>query len=127
MNPGHTPIGPTLSHRGIGMTSPQSVSQSKQIAAGHFQKLASIVSRIDLDALDRVFQRLRAARDEGAMIYVAGNGGSAATATHWANDLGKAAKRSGREPVRVICLSDNVSWLTALDNDEGYERVFAGL
>jgi D-sedoheptulose 7-phosphate isomerase len=69
---------------------------------------------------------LRKARDSGAMIYVAGNGGSASTATHLANDLGKATKASGMPPMRVVSMSDNVSWLTALGNDEGYDRVFAG-
>ena len=69
---------------------------------------------------------LRKARDSGAMIYVGGNGGSASTATHLANDLGKATKTSGMPPMRVVSMSDNVSWLTALGNDEGYDRVFAG-
>jgi D-sedoheptulose 7-phosphate isomerase len=69
---------------------------------------------------------LRRARDRQAMVFIAGNGGSAATASHWVNDLGKGAKRSGRTPMRVLCLSDNIAWLTALANDEGYERAFAG-
>ena len=43
-----------------------------------------------------------------------------------ANDLSKATLRSGRRPMRVLSLSDNVSWLTALANDEGYDRVFEG-
>jgi D-sedoheptulose 7-phosphate isomerase len=88
-----------------------------------FQKL---LSQIDVEAVARAVQRLRIARALGATIFVAGNGGSAATAAHLVNDLGKATKRSGRPPLRVMCLSDNVSWLTALANDEGYERVFAG-
>jgi D-sedoheptulose 7-phosphate isomerase len=65
-------------------------------------------------------------RDQRAMIYVAGNGGSAAIASHWANDLGKATKRSGQLPLKVMNLSDNVPWVTALANDEGYDRVFSG-
>jgi D-sedoheptulose 7-phosphate isomerase len=85
-----------------------------------------LVHRVDLDAIDRIVQCLRAARDRGATIYVAGNGGSAATASHWVNDLGKATKRSGRAAMRVMSLCDNISWLTALANDEGYERAFAG-
>ena len=56
---------------------------------------------------------------------MAGNGGSAATASHWVNDLCKATRCAGRPLVRATCLSDNTSWLTALANDEGYERVFA--
>jgi D-sedoheptulose 7-phosphate isomerase len=77
-------------------------------------------------AIERVLRHLQRARDAGATIYVAGNGGSAATASHWVNDLGKATKRSGRVPFRAMCLSDSISWMTALANDEGYERVFAG-
>ena len=108
------------------MTSPSPKLQAKQIASDHLKQLSSLFGRMDLEAIDRVFARLRAARDGGATVYVAGNGGSSATATHWANDLGKATKRSGRAPMRVMCLSDNISWLTALANDEGYERVFSG-
>jgi D-sedoheptulose 7-phosphate isomerase len=74
----------------------------------------------------RLATELRAARDRGATIFIAGNGGSSATAAHWVNDLGKATKRVGRRHMRVMNLSDNVPWLTALSNDEGYERVFAG-
>lgn len=59
-------------------------------------------------------------------MFIAGNGGSAATASHFTNDLGKAAKHASLLPFRVMSLADNASWLTALGNDEGYERVFSG-
>ena len=85
-----------------------------------------MLGQVDLDAVERVVDHLRTARDADGTIYVAGNGGSAATASHLANDLGKGTKASGGAFVRVMCLSDNVSWLTALANDEGYERVFSG-
>ncbi len=96
------------------------------IATGHVGRLDELLRQVDRDALFRAHTRLGAARDAGQTVYLAGNGGSAATATHWANDLGKATKRSGRAPIRVLSLSDNTSWLTALANDEGYEAVFAG-
>jgi D-sedoheptulose 7-phosphate isomerase len=99
---------------------------SRQVAAAYLRAFASLLRQVDLDAVERVVQRLRVARDRGAMIYVAGNGGSATTALHWVNDLGKAAKRDDRRPLRVMSLSGNIAWLTALANDEGYERVFAG-
>ena len=108
------------------MTTPTSTKQAQKTAAEHLQNLAQLFGEIDLKAVGRVFERLQIARDSGATIYVAGNGGSAATASHWANDLGKATKRSGRVPIRALCLSDNSSWLTALANDEGYDRVFSG-
>ena len=99
---------------------------TREIARDYLSGFQQLLGRIDLDAVARAVERLRTARDNGATIYIAGNGGSAATATHFANDLGKAAKRSGRRPIRVISLSDNISWFTALANDEGYERVFTG-
>jgi D-sedoheptulose 7-phosphate isomerase len=79
-----------------------------------------------LNAVERVLGRLRDVRDQGGTIYVAGNGGSASTATHWVNDLCKATRESGRPLIKAMSLSDNPSWLTALANDEGFERVFAG-
>jgi D-sedoheptulose 7-phosphate isomerase len=101
-------------------------SHSKQLAARFLRDFEELLQRVNLDAVERIYQMLRGARDRGATVYLAGNGGSAATAAHWVNDLGKGAKQSNRLPLRVMNLSDNVSWLTALANDEGYERVFAG-
>jgi D-sedoheptulose 7-phosphate isomerase len=100
--------------------------QAKQIAADYVRTFEVLLRQIDPDAIGRIVQFLRTAGNRGATIYVAGNGGSAATASHWVNDLGKATKCSGELPLRVISLSDNVSWLTALANDEGYDRVFSG-
>jgi D-sedoheptulose 7-phosphate isomerase len=95
-------------------------------AREYLTKLSQILGEIDCPSIERTFQHLREARDRGSRVFVAGNGGSAAIAAHWTNDLGKATKRSGRAPFQVMNLSDNVPWLTALANDEGYERVFAG-
>jgi D-sedoheptulose 7-phosphate isomerase len=95
-------------------------------AREYFQRLNTIVEQVDLNAVNRIFQQRRLARDRGPRVFIAGNGGSASTASHWVSDLGKATKRSERDPLQVTCLSDNISWLTALANDEGYDRVFAG-
>lgn len=92
----------------------------------HFTVLRRLLKEIPVFAINRVIEIIREARDRGSFIYIAGNGGSASTASHWVNDLGKATKRSGRRPMRVLCLSDNISWFSALSNDEGYERAFAG-
>jgi D-sedoheptulose 7-phosphate isomerase len=99
---------------------------SKQLAATFLRDFETLLRQVDLDAVERIYQVLRGARDRGSTVYIAGNGGSAATATHWVNDLGKGAKESRRAPLRVMSLSDNTSWLTALANDEGYDRVFSG-
>ena len=99
---------------------------ARQLAAGFVEEFVDLLGRIDFDDIERVFHILRDARDRGATIYLAGNGGSASMASHWANDLGKATKASRQNAIRVISLTDNVSWLTALANDEGYERAVAG-
>ncbi len=106
---------------GMGHNSPLS-----EIAASHIANLLTFLNDIDLEQVNSVMEILRQARDRNATIFIAGNGGSAATASHWVNDLGKATKRSGRAPIRVMSLSDNTSWLSALANDEGYERAFSG-
>jgi D-sedoheptulose 7-phosphate isomerase len=99
---------------------------AREIASRYLRDFSRLIAQVDLDAVTRIVALLRAARDDDATVYIAGNGGSAATASHWANDLGKATKCAGRGWIRVMCLSDNTPWLTALANDEGYERVFAG-
>jgi D-sedoheptulose 7-phosphate isomerase len=91
----------------------------------YLAELTTLVDALDVAAIERIVELLRVARDNGRVVFIAGNGGSAATATHWVNDLAKATRRSGRRPFKVIGLSDNVSWLTAIANDDGYDRVFA--
>jgi D-sedoheptulose 7-phosphate isomerase len=97
----------------------------KRTAEGYLSLFANLVDSLDVDAICRAVERLRTARDRGHHVYIAGNGGSAATAGHLANDLGKATKKSGRTPFRVLSLTESVSWVTAIANDEGYDRVFA--
>jgi D-sedoheptulose 7-phosphate isomerase len=108
------------------LTIERSTYNPKALLSAHISNVSSVLREIDLDAVQRAVQIFRDVRDRQSTIYIAGNGGSASTASHWVNDLGKATKRSGRLPIRVMSLSDNTSWLSALANDEGYERVFSG-
>jgi D-sedoheptulose 7-phosphate isomerase len=96
------------------------------VIATHFANVRRVLNEVHANAVEKIVNLFRTARDRGSFIYIAGNGGSASTASHWVNDLGKATKRSGRAPLKVMCLSDNISWFSALSNDEGYERVFSG-
>lgn len=104
---------------------PQATRASSLIAA-HLAEVGRVLTEVEIDSIEKVTDIIRAARDSGAFIYVAGNGGSSSTASHWVNDLGKATKRSGCPALKVMCLSDNTAWFSALSNDEGYERAFAG-
>jgi D-sedoheptulose 7-phosphate isomerase len=98
----------------------------RDIAERYVADFLALLDRTDPAEIEAVVERLREARDANGTIFIAGNGGSAATATHWVNDLAKATISSGRDRIRAICLTDSTSWVTALANDEGYERIFVG-
>ena len=89
------------------------------------QRLTSILSELDLVAVARIVDCLYDAWRRRALVAIAGNGGSASTASHMANDLVKAAHVDGQHRFNVRSLVDNASMLTALANDLGYESVFA--
>lgn len=97
-----------------------------RIVQEHIASVHDLLLAIDGEAIAQAVELLEEARRASGTIFVAGNGGSAATASHLANDLGKATRSSLKPPVRVQGLSDNTPWITALANDEGYDRVFAG-
>jgi len=81
---------------------------------------------IPLDAVAQVIEKLRLALKEDRQIFVFGNGGSAANASHFATDLGKGSSDKVGKRFRVLSLNDNVSWMTALANDYAYEDAFVG-
>ena len=87
--------------------------------------LQEAAAALDLGAVQRLRDACAAVRQRGGRIYLCGNGGSAATASHIANDLGKGASHSGAGRFRVMALTDNVPWVTALANDLDYSEVFA--
>lgn len=100
-------------------------ARSSPLIEAYTGALTDLLVAIDAEAVDRVVAVLGDARLEQRAIFVAGNGGSAATASHWVNDLNKATTRAGTPRMRAISLVDSVSWLTALANDDGYETVFS--
>jgi D-sedoheptulose 7-phosphate isomerase len=82
------------------------------------------VETIDLAKLEQAIRILRAARDEGRNLFVCGNGGSAATASHLATELVKGASYGRAARFRVISLNDSVSTITAYANDADYACAF---
>jgi D-sedoheptulose 7-phosphate isomerase len=79
----------------------------------------------DFDAVEKIAQLLETAEKNGKTVFVMGNGGSAATASHIATDWSKTAERPGKRLLRCISLNDNVPFMTAIGNDLGYEHVFS--
>ena len=84
----------------------------------------SILDRLDIDAIDKCLNLLNEARLKRGHIYICGNGGSAATASHFQNDFNKGVSEYIEVPFRFQCLNDNVATIMAIANDIGYEEVF---
>jgi len=85
----------------------------------------SAIDAIPVNALEQIIEQLDKARRSRATVYIFGNGGSAATASHFASDLAKGAQANGKPGLRTICLSDNFAVFTAWANDSGYDNVFS--
>lgn len=80
---------------------------------------------IPVDAVAQAVNTLRDALKADRQIFVFGNGGSAANASHFATDLGKGSSDKLGKHFRVLSLNDNVSWITALGNDYHYDDIYA--
>ena len=88
-------------------------------------RLSAAIDAVNEDAINAWIQRLARARSEQSTIFVAGNGGSGATASHFATDLGKGASYGKDERFRVVALTDSIPTITAYANDVSYKVVFA--
>lgn len=92
-------------------------------AERYLKYLNDVLKGIDTAAIGRFVHVLLQARQSGATIYFVGNGGSAATASHFANDIA-IGTNSYASPFRAVSLTDNQAIITALGNDFGYEEIF---
>ena len=92
----------------------------------YVQYLGGLLSGLDFGAVERFVRALERARDAGRTVFFAGNGGSAATASHWANDLLLGTRNPGTRSFRAVSLADNSAVLTCLANDREYADVFVG-
>lgn len=92
----------------------------------HVERTIELLRRIDLNAVKSLVDRLHQAYDEGSRVFICGNGGSAATASHFAEDLAKGILKDMEETkrLRVLSLTDSVPFISALGNDCGYETIF---
>lgn len=97
-----------------------------EFAQGYYDYLRQALDSITPDSIDKLVEVFENSRAAGNTIFVAGNGGSATTATSMANDIGfDIIKKTGtNRPFRVLALTDNISVITATANDVGYENVF---
>jgi D-sedoheptulose 7-phosphate isomerase len=94
-------------------------------AESYFEALTETAQRLPYALIDRVANLLLRTYDKGRAIYLFGNGGSAALASHLACDLGKGATNGSPKRLRALAFTDNVPLITAWANDARYEDIFA--
>lgn len=95
-----------------------------QWIGGYLGAQKAAIDSIPADKVAELVALLRTALQEERQIFVFGNGGSAANASHFATDLGKGASDKVGRRFRILSLNDNVSWMMAIANDYCYADVF---
>lgn len=90
----------------------------------YLKQMQDVLCRISGSLIERNVGLLYEAWKGGRHVFLMGNGGSATTASHMANDLSKGTVVDGRPRMKAIALTDNVALLSAWANDSCYERVF---
>ena len=96
---------------------------TKDFSKNYIMHLKKVIDNIDHDSIDNFINIILNARDNKSTIYFIGNGGSASTASHFANDL-SIGTNDYNKPLKVISLTDNVAIISAIGNDFGYDDIF---
>jgi D-sedoheptulose 7-phosphate isomerase len=96
----------------------------------YLNRLQAELGRTDRAALKLWADLIFDAWQRGKFVFIFGNGGSATTATHICEDLGKSSLRErdlkdeSKKRLKVMSLTDNVGWILAVGNDVGYDQIF---
>ena len=96
----------------------------KDYSTNYLDRLGNLLKQIDFGMLEKIAGEIVRAYQEDRTVYVAGNGGSASTATHMSCDLSKGTVSPIHRRLRVTSLNDNMAWFSAIANDFAYEDVF---
>jgi len=98
-------------------------SDAKKFSSNYLNYLKQVIDGLDTGQIANFIQILVEAREEGRTIFFIGNGGSAATSSHFANDI-SIGINDYEKPFKAVSLADNLPIITALGNDFGYEEIF---
>jgi D-sedoheptulose 7-phosphate isomerase len=98
--------------------------EMRKLMDAYEEELVRAVRVIDADRLDQAVSILTQIYHGDGQIFVFGNGGSAASANHFACDFGKNAVRGSKRRFRILSLSNNADAITALGNDVAFEEIF---
>lgn len=104
----------------------QRATTAQQYFGEYHKYLNELLHSLDYRTIEEVTQLILEKSKDGQTIFLIGNGGSAATASHFALDLAECSQPGAGLYFRAVSLADSAPLLTALGNDKGYEEVFAG-
>ena len=90
----------------------------------YLQREIEVINSLDIEMINKAMNELEKAYQNEGTIYICGNGGSASTASHYANDFNKGLSEFLDKKFRIVCLNDNVPTMMAIANDIGYEEIF---
>jgi D-sedoheptulose 7-phosphate isomerase len=107
------------------MTIPNLTTASAFDVPSYLEELSGTIQNLPLQAIDGLIRVFLQAYDSGRTIFLFGNGGSAALASHMTCDLGKGTAPATGKRLRAVALTDNVALITAWANDTRYEGIFA--
>jgi len=99
----------------------------REFINGYIDSIMDVLDRLrkgQMDSLLKVIKTLREAREEDRTVFIMGNGGSAATSSHFVSDLAKGTIVEGEKRFRTIALTDNIPIITAWSNDSDYSDIF---
>ena len=86
--------------------------------------LFHLLANLNFNTIEKVTKIILEKSKQGKTVFLAGNGGSAATASHFANDLSHGVLLKTKPLIKAVSLIDNIPLMTAISNDDGYEKVF---
>ncbi|GAC1484475.1 MAG: SIS domain-containing protein [Candidatus Dormibacteria bacterium] len=104
---------------------PSTQSAAEESIRSYLERVRKILLEMNVSELEALLTSIQAAWDDDRTVFIIGNGGSAATASHMATDLSKQTEAHGRKPLRALSLSDNMALITALANDTDYSRIYS--
>lgn len=101
-----------------------SAEEQKKLIRSYFEKEVEVIEKLDIEEINAAVSAIWSAYEREATIYIFGNGGSAATASHFVCDFNKGISEGKAKKFNFVCLSDNVPTMMAIANDVSYNEVF---
>src|SRR5512135_1215321 len=95
-------------------------------ARDYLDRVCREIQRLEMSQIERLSELIEEAYHAGRFVFICGNGGSGANASHLCEDLAKCTLRDfeNQKRLKVLSLTDNVPWMMAVANDLAYDRIF---